>query len=236
MKITIIYGKMGNDSTYNCVQLLLNQINSKINSQVTEFFLPKDLPHFCCGCFSCFINPEYTCPHFNDVYYIMKSLEESDLIILASPVYTCTTSIQMKSLLDHISYRWMPHREGRPSMSDKVGIVLSTTDGSVSSTMAKSVKNSLRFWGIKKIFKISNNMSSMHWKTIDLEAKRKFNKKIINISNKILALNEKSKKITSAIPSKIAFTSMRPMKKEDDFDMFYLNRWQNQDSLNTRNI
>ena len=46
MNVTIIYGTMRKANTYNCVQLLLNNLRLNMNIKVTEFFLPKDLPLF----------------------------------------------------------------------------------------------------------------------------------------------------------------------------------------------
>ncbi len=85
MKVTVIYGSMRKGSTYNCVRIMLEHIQDKIIDK-TEFFLPKDMSHFCKGCFSCFTNGEETCPHYKEIKPIAQSLEEADLIILASPV------------------------------------------------------------------------------------------------------------------------------------------------------
>ena len=88
MNVTIIYGTTKKASTYNCVQLLLNNLRLNMNIKVTEFFLPKDLPSFNRRCFSCLINGEERPHHFNYVDSIVKSLDDSDLIILASPVFS----------------------------------------------------------------------------------------------------------------------------------------------------
>lgn len=194
MKITVIYGKMIKGTTYNNVQLLLKQINSNMNSSVTEFFFPRDLPKFCCGCFLCFENEEYICPNFNDAKPIMKSLYESDLIILTSPSYNHDESVKIKSFFNTLSYRWMPHRENRPFMSDKIGLVISANNDTILNSTTKVIVNSLRLWGIRKIYKFSNSSCLLSLKILDLEKKRKLNKEIYNVANKILTLNEKSKK------------------------------------------
>ena len=202
MKITVIYGEMVKSTTYNHVQLLLKQINSKINLSVTEFFFPRDLPKLCCGCFLCFENEGYVCPNLNDANPIMKSLYESDLIIFTSPSYSHDNSIKIKSFLNTLSYRWMPHREGRPLMSDKIGLVISTSNDTLLNSTTKVIVNSLRFWGIRKIYKVSNSHCLLDFKTIDLEKKKRLNNEICNVANKILALNEKSKKTSNITPNK----------------------------------
>lgn len=194
MKITVIYGTMSHDSTYNYVQLLLNKINPNINLNLTEFFFPRDLPESCCGCFSCFVDEKIICPNINDAYPIMKSLSESNLIIFTSSSYSCDESMKIKSFLNTLSYRWMPHRKSRPLMSDKIGLVISTSNDTLLNSTTKVIVNSLRFWGIRKIYRVSNSHCLLGFKTIDLEKKKRLNNEICNVANKILKLNEKSKK------------------------------------------
>ena len=50
------------------------------------------------------------CPHYEKLRPITKSMEEADLIILASPVYVFHATGQMMSFLDHYGTRWMVHR------------------------------------------------------------------------------------------------------------------------------
>jgi len=62
MKTVIIYGIEHKGSTYNVVQLFKKQLAIGDND-VSEFFLPKDMPHFCIGCNNCFMKGEEFCPH-----------------------------------------------------------------------------------------------------------------------------------------------------------------------------
>ena len=49
MNIVAIYGTEHKGSTYNIVQLLLKKLMGEEN-ELIEFYLPKDMPHFCKGC------------------------------------------------------------------------------------------------------------------------------------------------------------------------------------------
>ena len=49
MKITVIHGQNHKGSTYNICKILLEKIS--VDKEITEFFLPKDLNHFCLGCY-----------------------------------------------------------------------------------------------------------------------------------------------------------------------------------------
>lgn len=212
MKITIIYGTAPKSITYTYVKIILNQLNAKINSQLTEFFLPKDLPYFCNGYF---LTLEDTFPYFEEyITPIMKALEESDFIILASPIYTCNESINMKLLLNILSYCWMPHRENRPSMSDKIGLVVSINNGVGLYDTTKVMTTSLRLWGLKHICKISNSEASIGLRTVDLESRKRINKEINIKVAKILESKNSLDSISSKSFKEI-LTSIKSIRKEN---------------------
>ena len=51
MKITVIHGQNHKGSTWHVAEELLNNIQGE--KEVTEFYLPRDLDHFCLGCYAC---------------------------------------------------------------------------------------------------------------------------------------------------------------------------------------
>ena len=232
MKITIIYGTTRKSITYTYVKIILNQLNAKIDSQLTEFFLPKDLPYFSNGYL---LTLEDTFPYFEEyITPIMKALEESDFIILASPIYTCDESINMKLLLNILSYRWMPHRENRPSMSDKIGLVVSINNGIGLYDTTKVMTNSLRFWGLKNIYKISNSESSMGLKTVDLETRRRINQEIHIKVNRILETNDHLDNIIPYKSFKSILESIKSIHRENSSNITDLNNWKNKKYLSNQ--
>ena len=56
-----------------------------VKQRVTEFFLPKDMPHFCAGCFSCFLRGENACPHADLVQPIARAIGAIDVTKLNWP-------------------------------------------------------------------------------------------------------------------------------------------------------
>lgn len=70
----------------------------------------------CLGCNKCFING--TCPQLDDMVLIKKEIEESILVIFASPVYLHNISGSLKTFIDRISY-WshLFHLAGKYSVS-----------------------------------------------------------------------------------------------------------------------
>jgi len=213
MNVTIIYGTIRKASTYNCVQLLLNNIKLNIDIKVTEFFLPKDLPYSCRECHSCLINLENTCSHFNDSNYIITSLYESDLIILACPVFKCDISSNMKLLLDNLSYKSVQNKTNS-FMSKKIGLVMSTTAGAGLFYTTETLKKNLAFWGINNIFKFSSTIYEINWKDVNLTTKKKIQKKLFNLSCEILNLYTNSSPIKVPIINKITFLQKKATVKE----------------------
>ena len=55
MKITLVHGQNHKGSSYHIGRLLAEQF---ADSDIKEFFLPKDLEHFCTGCCKCISDEE----------------------------------------------------------------------------------------------------------------------------------------------------------------------------------
>lgn len=149
MKIAVVNGNMRHGSTWHCMDAIRDELAKFDDTEVKEYFLPKDLPHFCTGCFSCLSNGEDTCPHAAYTKPITEAMIESDLIILTSPVYGFDVSGQMKTFIDHLCFMWMSHRPN-PQMFNKIGLTVSTTAGAGLGHTTKTMRNSLIYWGVKK--------------------------------------------------------------------------------------
>lgn len=53
MKIVVLHGQSHKGSTYNITKLFIENISDD-DTELVEFFMPKDTPPFCLGCFNCF--------------------------------------------------------------------------------------------------------------------------------------------------------------------------------------
>ena len=73
----------------------------------------------------------------------------SDGIIIASPVYSLAESGQVKVFFDHFGCIFMSHRQLQ-EMFSKTSLIVSTTAGTGTKYVIKSVERSLSFWGIPK--------------------------------------------------------------------------------------
>lgn len=150
MKSVVVYGTQRRGSTYNITQKFLDRLcNNK--GDIQEFFLPKDMPNFCRGCFQCF-KDNTKCPDYKYIEPILKAMEEADLIIFASPVYVYHVSGQMKAFLDHFGFQWMVHQPNE-TMFSKRALVISTAAGAGTKSTIKDVLDSMLFWGVAKTYK-----------------------------------------------------------------------------------
>lgn len=183
MRITVIHGQMHKGSTYEISKQVVDTLATEI-THVSEFFLPKDMPHACVGCYNCFQNGAKTCPHYEAMAPITEALEASDVILLESPCYVFGMTGQMKTFLDHMAYRWLSHRP-HEKMFQKVGIVVSTAAGAGARKTVKAMAENLFFWGVPVVFKYGVNVAGSQWADVSMEKKAKINKSVQKMSVKI---------------------------------------------------
>ena len=107
MKITIIHGQNHRGSTWHAADELLKTIPGE--HQVSEFFLPRDLNHFCTGCYAC-VQSRESCPFWKDKAPMDKALREAELLIFTTPTYCMLPSGPMKSFMDLFFTNWMSHK------------------------------------------------------------------------------------------------------------------------------
>lgn len=226
MKITVIYGTMRKQSTYNIARKFIDKLSC--GDKVLEFFLPKDAPNFCNGCFSCFEGR--ICPHKDYINPIAKAMDEANLIIFASPVYVYHVSGQLKTLLDHLGYRWMVHRPSK-SMFKKQVLVISTAAGAGCKSTNKDVLDSCFFWGVSKTYSYGLNVFASCWNGVSEKLKEKIDKDVEKISEKI---KNQSKVIKPSIKVRGFFNIMRIMHKKNKLSDVDTQYWKEKGWLNNK--
>ncbi|URN84053.1 flavodoxin family protein [Acetobacterium wieringae] len=227
MKITVINGTMRHGSTWNCKELLVQNISKQVVTEITEFYLPKDMSNFCSGCFSCFLKGEDTCPHADQIRPIVTALEEADLVILTSSVYGLDVSGQLKALLDHLCFMWLSHRPN-PKMFNKVGISFATTAGAGLSHTTKTMQNSLKFWGVKKRFASKQAVAAMNWREISDKKRSQIEKDMAQLAQKATAAVANIEHSAAPLFRKIMFVLMKDMMKKNDWNPTDRNHWEAQ--------
>ena len=186
MNVAIVNGNARHGSTWHCKELFLEELKKLADVTVTEFTLPRDMPHFCAGCFNCFFKGEENCPHAKYMQPIVEALTAADIIVLTSPAYVFDVSGQMKAFLDHLGYMWLVHRP-HPSMFQKIGVTISTTAGAGLSHTTGTMANSLRFWGARRVLSFKSAVAATSWDEVK-------EKKRVKIQRRMRALAENAAK------------------------------------------
>lgn len=223
MKVTIIHGQNHKESSYHAGRFFIDQLNDV--EDIHEFFLPKDLPAFCMGCYRCMHEGEDHCPHYQYLKPITKAIESSDLLIFTTPVYCLHISASMKALLDHYFTWWDTHRP-KAIMYKKQVIIISSGAGAGMKSTIKDIKTSLSHWGISNIKTCGFRSQAIHWNEVNEKNKQNIQKKLIHIAHSL-----KQPHIT--IKTKIMFMMMRFMqiKKwsacQKDYDYWKEQGWLN---------
>ncbi|MEG2323915.1 MAG: NAD(P)H-dependent oxidoreductase [Anaerovoracaceae bacterium] len=205
MKITIIHGQSHKGSTYHIAKLLAE----KLNGETKEFFLPNEFDNFCLGCTNCFIKDSLQCPHYDKLKPITDSIDEADLLILASPVYVYHVTASMKALLDHYGYRWMVHRPNE-GMFKKQAVCISTAAGAGMKSTNKDMADSLFFWGTGKIYKYGVPVRAVSFDKVSVKIKAKIEKQTTALAKKI---KSKYHRVRPGIKTKLFFNVIRIAQK-----------------------
>ena len=227
MKVIVINGNARHGSTWHCMDLLLQALSRYGEVERTEFFLPKAMPNFCNGCFSCIYNGEHTCPHAESVQPIVQAMLSADVVILTSPVYAMDISGQMKALLDHLCYMWMSHRPN-PAMFNKIGVTLVTTAGAGLKHTVKTLRNSLQFWGVKRIYSYSNPVAAMKWSEVKPEKQQRISRDLAAMAERIAKAVSGADKLRVPLFRSFFLWMMRGMMRKNTWNLRDRKHWEDQ--------
>ncbi|MEG0308535.1 MAG: NAD(P)H-dependent oxidoreductase [Clostridium sp.] len=221
MEITIIHGQGHKGSTYHISEEVINKIKS-VDTVINEFFMPRDTPEYCVGCYNCIKKGEGYCPHADKVQPIIKAMERSQIVIIDSPTYCFEMTGQLKTFLDHLAYMWMSHRPNK-DMFSKVGIVVSTAAGAGSKRVTKSLAQQLFWLGFSKVYSINQNVNATSWSEVSDKIKEKIRLKVNKIALKI------KKNITTSKPNiktKFMFLAMVGSQNMNNWNMIDKKYWE----------
>lgn len=203
MKITIINGQNHQGSSYHIGRMIADKLAQE--NEITEFFLPRDLAHFCTGCYRC-IEEDRQCPFYQEKMVMMDSVKQAELLIFTTPTYCLRASAPMKSFMDLTFTYWMSHRP-REWMFHKKAVVISTAAGGGARQAIKDIKTCLFYWGVPFIKTYGAALQAMNWETVSAKNKAKIEKKTTRLAQQL-----KSKPNANAgIKTKVIFHVMRRM-------------------------
>ena len=187
MKIAVINGTEKQGITFKIKEMFLAPFRG--NAEISEFYLPKDCPTFCAGCTTCFIKGEDNCRNSQHSKPIRQAIENADLLVFTSPAYVMHATGAMKSFLDHMAFRWLPHRP-HPAMFAKRAVIITQCLGAGAKSAAKDIKDSLAWWGISKIGIFTTRlMHDVFWDKLPPKKQSSIAKKIKKFANKFARIN-----------------------------------------------
>lgn len=171
MKYVIINGSPRRKNTWEMVE----RAKKNLNGEFEEIHLMKENIPLCNGCYNCIMEGEDKCPHRDNVKPIVDAMMAADGIIIASPVYAMNVTALLKNFFDHTAYFYH-----RPEFFTKKALVVVSTAGAGQKDVAKYINETLRHWGVNKVYKITyafGGKDSIDEKSID-DVSRKFAKDV----------------------------------------------------------
>ena len=146
MKYLIINGSPRRKNTYKIIE----QAKSNLDGEFEELHLIEEQIPICVGCTNCIMLGEDKCPHSDKIQPIIEKINECDGIIISSPVYALNVSSLLKNFIDHTAYLYH-----RPQFFTKKALVVVSTAGAAHKKVASYIDETLRHWGVNKVYKIA---------------------------------------------------------------------------------
>lgn len=213
MNIVAINGTEVRGCTYQIKESYLSSLRE--NNQVVEFYLPRDMPHFCTGCKVCFFQDENLCPHASYTMPIWNSILAADLLVFATPVYALRIPGQMKALLDHFCCHWMVHRPEK-AMFSKQAVVLTNSIGAPNRAAQKDLVTSLTWLGVSDVRCLGFGlMEGVIWDELSAKRRRKIENKTMKMVRKYKGLKPGKKGIKVRVFFKVCKMIHRGLLKKE---------------------
>ena len=206
MKIVMLNGQNHRGSTYHIGRMIADKIEGE--NEIVEFFFPKDLNHFCIGCYKC-IEDFSECPYYDEKKKIIDAIENADLLIVTTPTYCMHMSAPLKAFFDLTFDLWMSHRP-LESMFKKKAVIVSTAAGTGIKSAMKDVEDCLFFLGVPKIYKCGMAVQAMNWDGVAADKKEKIGK----MTDKLAAKLGRSSRTLVGIKTGFMFSMMGMMQKK----------------------
>ena len=149
---------------------VIRQVKTNLNGEFEEIHLAKEKIPLCRGCYNCIMKGEEKCPHYRMVSPIIEKIIGCDAVIIGSPVYAMNVTAVLKNFLDHTAYLYH-----RPEFFTKKALVVVSTAGAGHKKVAGYIDETLRHWGVNKVYKIAmacGGKDSLETKDIDKTSKK----------------------------------------------------------------
>ena len=205
MKIVMLNGQDHKGSTYHIGRKIADKIGG--SNEIEEFFFPRDLNHFCKGCYRCIENAS-ACPFYNEKKVIIDAVDNADILIVTTPTYCMHISAPLKSFFDLTFDLWMVHRP-LASMFSKKAVIVSTSAGASTKSAIKDVEDALFYMGVPMIVKYGLAVHASNWDQVSEKTKAKIDRDTGDIAKRLA-----SGKPSVGIKTRSMFRMMAMMHKK----------------------
>jgi multimeric flavodoxin WrbA len=130
MKICILNGSpRPNGNTAELAKPFLDEL-SKGGAEITSYLLSQMQIGSCKGCYHCQdVEGEYGCFQQDDMQTVARSIHESDLIVLSTPIYTWFCTTELKAVLDRFYGLAKYYRSAKGNFVEGKRIAILATHG-----------------------------------------------------------------------------------------------------------
>jgi multimeric flavodoxin WrbA len=146
LKILTIHGGPHKGQTYEATMEFLNKLENQTEIEVKHVFLSQEHLELCRGCGNCICLGEDKCPSKDGILEIHAKMQDSDAVIITSPVYALQVSALVKNFLERSAY--IMHR---PCYFGKWFMSISTQAYSGDKDVAKYLASVMHFSGFNII-------------------------------------------------------------------------------------
>ena len=202
----MLNGQNHRGSTYHIGRMIAEKAEGE--NEIQEFFFPRDLNHFCTGCYQC-IEDVAACPYYEEKKKILDAIEMADLLIVTTPTYCMHMSAPLKSFFDLTFDYWMAHRPLEPMFRKKAVIVTTAAGTGIKSAM-KDVEDCLFYLGVPEIHKCGITVQAMNWDGVTATKKEKIGK----MTDKLAKELSKCCSASVGIKTRFMFAMMGMMQKK----------------------
>ncbi len=150
MRCLLINGSPNRGNTYTLAMTVINHLQLKADFELEEIHLSRRQIPLCEGCYCCFERGENACLHRSLFADIVTKIESADALIILSPTYSKAVTPHLKNLFDHLAYLML-----RPRYFEKKALVIATSMGKASKTIASYIREILHAWGVNHVMTFS---------------------------------------------------------------------------------
>jgi multimeric flavodoxin WrbA len=158
LKILAMIGSPRNEEsyTYKVIQMIIERMNTIQPVEVEYVFLQKVGVPMCDGCLECVRVGEQACPEFTTIGPIAEKMDQSDGLILGSPVHTFYVTGLMKNFVEYFMYK-----RNRPSFFGKKAVLTATASGGGHNNVLDFLENTASAWGCDVVTRLGISSSQM---------------------------------------------------------------------------